>query len=174
MDADNELVPDNLPLFLKSIMDTGATLVHGNLIDKMGDEILELRSGRVASMRLTVGNSVDAFTLVDASKLLRVGGFLSDPRLYGYEDWEMILHLIYEEEKVVFVPAVMGYYYRNPGSMLEETLDTQGAEETEVGSGPHSQQTVSLVRRMFAQSGTREWDTTRVGHVYHPAVGYIE
>jgi succinoglycan biosynthesis protein ExoO len=174
MDADNELVPANLPLFLKSIMDTGAALVHGNLIDKLGDEILELRSGRVATMRLTVGNSVDAFTVVDARKLLRVGGFHSDPRLYAYEDWEMILHLIYEEERVVFVPAVMGYYYRNPGSMLEETFDTQGTEETEVGSSPHLPQTVSLVRRMFAQSGTREWDATRVGYVYHPAVGYIE
>jgi glycosyltransferase involved in cell wall biosynthesis len=174
MDADNELVPANLPLFLTSIMDTGVALVHGNLIDTSGDGILGLRSGRVAAMRLTVGNNVDAFTVVDASKLLRAGGFQSDPRLYAYEDWEMILHLIYEEEKVVFVPAVMGYYYRNPGSMLEETFDTQGTEESEVGSAQHSPQTVSLVRRMFAQSGTREWDPTRVGYIYHPAVGYIE
>lgn len=171
MDADNELVADNLPLFLQSIVETGAALVHGNLIDKQGDKVMELRSGRVATMRLTVSNSIDAFALVDARKLLRFGGYVSDPQLYGYEDWEMLLHLIAEEEKLVFVPAVMGYYYRNPGSMLEETLEKRGPE---VGSGPHAVGTISLVRRMFAQTGTREWDAIRVGRVYHPAVGYID
>jgi hypothetical protein len=33
---------------------------------------------------------------------------------------------------------------------------------------------VTLLRRMFAQTGTREWDTVRVGRIYHPAVGYID
>jgi hypothetical protein len=27
---------------------------------------------------------------------------------------------------------------------------------------------------MFAQTGTREWDVLRVGHIYHPAVGYFD
>ena len=52
---------------------------------------------------------------------------MSDPQLYGHEDWEMLLHLIFEGKQVVFVPAAMGYYYRNPRSMLEETL--QSSEE---------------------------------------------
>jgi succinoglycan biosynthesis protein ExoO len=167
MDADNELVADNLPLFLQSIVETGAALVHGNLIDKQGERTMELRSGRIATMGLTADNMIDAFALVDAKKLLRVGGYVSDPRLYGYEDWEMMLHLISEEEKVVFVPAAMGYYFRNPGSMVEEALEPRGSA---LGSFPHR----SLVRRMFAQTGTREWDPVRVEHVYHPAVGYID
>jgi hypothetical protein len=33
---------------------------------------------------------------------------------------------------------------------------------------------VTLLRRMFAQTGTREWDPVKVGRVYHPAVGYID
>jgi hypothetical protein len=31
-----------------------------------------------------------------------------------------------------------------------------------------------LLQRMFAQTGTREWDAVKVGRLYHPAVGYID
>ncbi len=165
MDADNELVPDNLPLFLRSIAQTGAALVHGNLIDVRGEKVMQLKSNDVASMWLSWGNYIDAFALVDARKLLRVGGYTTDPRIYAYEDWEMALHLIAEEEMIVFVPAVMGYYHSHPTSMLQETLERTGV---------HSKQTVALVRRMFSQSGTREWDPLKVGRTYHPAVGFIE
>jgi succinoglycan biosynthesis protein ExoO len=161
MDADNELLPDNLPLLLQSITETGAALVYGNLIDKKGKEVMQLKSSDVATMRLSEGNQIDAFALVDAKKLLRVGGYTYDPRIYAYEDWEMILHLIAEEETLVFVPAVMGYYHRQSGSMLQE-------------SSAIRKETYALVQRMFAQSGTRRWDPIRVGRIYHPQVGYID
>ena len=70
---------------------------------------------------------------------------------------------------MVFVPTVMGYYYRNPRSMLEETTQSEGGKARSAAV-----ETASLVRRMFAQTGTREWDPVQVGHIYHPAVGYIE
>ena len=170
MDADNELVADNLPLFLRSIIETGATLVHGNLLYKEGEQTIQLLSGRVANLRLTDRNYIDAFALVDARELLKLGGFVSDSRLYGYEDWEMLLNMIFEGKKVVFVPAAMGYYYRNPRSMLEETLQSREEEEARTPAA----ETASLVWRMFAQSGTREWDPMQIGHIYHPAVGYID
>jgi succinoglycan biosynthesis protein ExoO len=160
LDADNELLPENLPLFSKSIVETEATLVYGNLIYKRGEKVVHLISEDVATMRLSKGNYIDAFALVDAKKLLRMGGYTTDPRIFAHEDWEMVLHLIAEEEKIVFVPAVMGYYHRQPGSMLQEASAIR-------------EETYALVQRMFAQSGTREWDPVRVGHAYHPAVGYI-
>jgi glycosyltransferase involved in cell wall biosynthesis len=181
MDADNELVPDNLPLFLRSIIETGAALVHGNLIAKtQGEEVVRLWSSRVATMRLTRNNYIDAFALVDVRKLLRVGGYTSNPRLYGYEDWEMVLHLISEEEMIVFVPVVMGYYHRNPGSMLQETLQKAERKTGSRSEGlpledtKRSEEARALMRRMFAQTGTREWDPVRVGYIYHPAVGWID
>jgi len=176
MDADNELVPDNLLLFLQSIVETGAALVHGNLIAKtQGEEAVRLWSSRVATMRLTEGNYIDAFALVDARKLLRVGGYTSNPRLYGYEDWEIVLHLIAEEKKIVFVPAVMGYYHRNPGSMLQETLQkAERKNDSPSEKTKRSEEAKALMQRMFAQTGTREWDPVRVGYIYHPAVGYID
>jgi hypothetical protein len=71
---------------------------------------------------------------------------------------------------VVFVPSVMGYYYRNPLSMLEETTKKSDGK---MASSPAAKSS-SHLRRMFAQSGTREWDSMQIGHIYHPAVGYID
>ncbi|MGH3106982.1 MAG: glycosyltransferase family 2 protein, partial [Rubrobacter sp.] len=169
LDADNELVADNLPLFLQTGVQTGAAVVHGLLIDKREGRMTGLRSDNVASMRLTTGNYIDAFALLDAMKVLRAGGFVTDQRLYGYEDWEMILHLIAEEEQVVFVPVVMGYYHLTPGSMFAETAEDKGPPPRSAAP-----EVVTLLRRMFAQTGTREWDAVRVGRIYHPAVGYID
>jgi succinoglycan biosynthesis protein ExoO len=181
LDADNELIPDNLPLFLQSIIDTDAALVYGNLIAKaQGEEVIRLWSSRAATMRLTRNNYIDAFALVDARRLLKAGGYNSDPRLYGYEDWEIVLHLIAEEEKIVFVPAVMGYYYRTPGSMLQETLQKgeqktgSSSEDLRLEGTKRSEETRVLMQRMFAQTGTREWDPVKVGYIYHPAVGFID
>ena len=127
-----------------------------------------VRSDNVASMRLTAGNYIDAFALVDTTKLLRVGGYLADPRL-PHEDWEMVLHLIAEEEQVVFVPVVMGYYHLASGSMYAETAEDKGPRPRTAAP-----EVVALLRRMFAQTGSREWDDLRVGRIYHPAVGYID
>lgn len=168
LDADNELVADNLPLFLQSGLRTGAALVHGLLIDKRDGRMTGIRSDNVASMRLTAGNYIDAFALVDAKKLLRVGGYLADPRL-PHEDWEMVLHLIAEEEQVVFVPVVMGFYHLAPGSMYAETAEDKGPRPRSAAP-----EVVTLLRRMFAQTGTREWDAIKVGRIYHPAVGYVD
>ena len=169
LDADNELIAANLPLFLQSSLETGAALVHGLLLDKREGKMTGIRSDNVASMRLTAGNYIDAFALLDSTKVLRAGGFVTDQRLYGYEDWEMILHLIAEEEELVFVPVVLGYYHLTPGSMYAETGEGKGP--TPRSAAP---EVVTLLRRMFAQTGTREWDAVKVGRIYHPAVGYIE
>jgi len=168
LDADNELIADNLPLFARSIAQTDAALVHGLLLDKREGRMTGIRSDYVASMRLTAGNYIDAFALVDAQKLLRVGGYLADSRM-PHEDWEMVLHLIAEEERVVFVPVVMGYYHLAPGSMYAETAANKGPRPSIAAP-----EVVALLRRMYAQTGTREWDAIKVGRIYHPAVGYID
>lgn len=160
MDADNEIVPGNAPLFLKSIMDTGAALVYGNLIDKEYEDVVGVRSNMPATMDLSRRNYVDAFSVVDAEKVLRTGGYT---RIHPYcpDDWEMILHLIAEEETIVFVPAVLGYYHRQPLSGTRENT-------------PHGPGVVAALRRVHAQTGTREWDDVRVGRVYHPHVGFVD
>lgn len=160
MDADNELIPSNLPLFLRSIIETGAALVYGNLVEKRGPKATKLRSKRAVNAQIFESNQVDAFALADAEKLLRVGGYATDPQLYGREDWEMTLHLVAEEEGIVFVPAVLGYYHLISRSMLEETK-TQREEGRE------------FLRRVYAQNGVRWWDTGKIARLYHPDAGFI-
>lgn len=160
LDADNELLPENLPLFLRSIRQTGAALVYGNLITCRNGEVVRLKSSQPVNMKITAQSQVDAFSLVDAGKLLDAGGY--NPRFYSGEDWEMLLHLISEEEKIVFVPAVLGYY-----NILENSKFRNAKPNYDTDLRP-------LLRRMYAQSGTREWDSARVGSAYHPDVGYLE
>jgi hypothetical protein len=160
LDADNELVPENLPLFARSIAQTGATVVYGNLLEKRGGKPAGLRSRRPVNERIFERNQVDAFSVVDAEKLLTLGGYASDPQLYGREDWEMILHLIAEEEKIVFVPAVLGHYHTLPLSMMEETR-TQREEG------------LSHLRRVYSQNGPRR-HAGPLCRIYHPDAGYLD
>jgi glycosyltransferase involved in cell wall biosynthesis len=159
LDADNELLPENLPLFLRSMEETGAAVAHGNLITVRDGEVVQLTNNTRANMHLSRNNHIDAFALFDAEKLLRIGGY--HPWFYRASDWEMIQHLIAEEEKIVFVPAVLGYYYINPGSMSRKPR-TQRETITQ------------LARRVYSQTGTREWDLVQVGRTYHPELGYLD
>jgi len=160
MDSDNELIPRNLTVFLRSILETDATLVYGNLIDNQHRDATGIRSNMPATLRLMTANYIDAFSIVDAEKILRLGGYA---RIHPYcpDDWEMNLHLIAEEASIVFVPAVLGYYHKQQLSGSEENV-------------PFAQGANAALRRVYAQTGLREWDNMRVGRIYHPDVGYVD
>lgn len=159
MDADDEVVPANLPLFLRGIQQTGAAMVYGNVLRKQDDEIIGLWSHMPATMSITESNYIHAISLVDAERILGIGGFT---RVHPYtpEDWEMVLHLIAEEEELVFVPAVLGYYYEHPLSLRQELRQNRGQ--------------IAALRRIYAQTGGRTWDNLQVGRIYHPDVGYVD
>src|SRR5215207_6893215 len=160
MDADNELVPSNLPLFLRSILETDATMVYGNLIDRQGRDVVGVRSNMPVTLHLIRTNYIDAFSIVDADRILKLGNYT---RIHPYcpDDWEMNLHLIAEEESIVFVPAVFGYYHKLPHSGNQENV-------------PFAQTANATLRRVYAQTGTREWDSMQVGRIYHPDVGFMD
>jgi glycosyltransferase involved in cell wall biosynthesis len=160
LDGDNELVPENLSLFVDAMRTTGAALAYGNLLER-ADEVVGVRSNAAATMGLFAENYIDAFALFDADQVMRVGGFDCHPQLYGWEDWELVLHLIEESRTLLFVPAIMGYYTINRRSMLRET-DMRAAERYE------------LIQRMHAPVGDRAWDPVRVGRIYHPAIGFLD
>lgn len=159
LDADNEVLPENLSLFARSIRQTGAAMVYGNLLVKRDGEVVGARSNMTATMRLATTDYIDAFSIVNAERILSIGGFT---RLHPYapEDWEMVLHLIAEEEEIVFVPAVLGYYHEPPHSASGELQQDRGQR--------------TAMRRVHAQTGPRNWDNLRVGRIYHPDVGYVD
>lgn len=159
MDADNELLPENLSLFLRSAQQTRATMVYGNLIDKRNDKVVGIRSNMAPTLRLLRANYIDAFSILDAEKVLKLGGY-TRVHPYSPDDWEMVLHLIAEEQLIVLVPAVMGYYHLNTLSASQEL--------------PNSKEGRGTVYRIYAQTGMREWDDLQVGRIYHPDVGFVD
>jgi succinoglycan biosynthesis protein ExoO len=162
MDADNELLPDNLHHFYRSIRDTGAAAVYGNLLSRRRD------SGHVAVLsnesfqdRMFAHNYVDAFGVFDRLQLLDCGGYSDNAAVRSREDWELYLHLAACGRKVVFVPLVFGFYHDLPGSMIKETARTESDQ-------------AAHVTRVFDQLGSRARLPLNTRHLrYHPDVGYL-
>ena len=76
------------------------------------------------------------------------------------EDYEIWLHLASNGRRIVFVPAVLGYYYILPGSMVTDRQKLDIAE--------------SRVLRIFNQVKAREFLQMNTCHLrYHPELGYI-
>jgi glycosyltransferase involved in cell wall biosynthesis len=160
LDADNELIPGNLHLFIRAIRETQASIVFGNLVTVSGEET-GVRGNRPFDMGMFGRNHIDACALADREKLVQMGGYVTDPRLFGYEDWEMSLHLASNGRKVVYVPEDFGRYYRIPGSMIRD-------EDVRHG------QTLKRINRIFNQVGIRKSMPIRTaGLSYHPDKGYL-
>jgi succinoglycan biosynthesis protein ExoO len=164
MDADNEMVPENLYHFYRAIRNTGAAMVYGNLIHiNAHGEAAKLVSNESFQSRIMVQNYIDAFALADRAQLLDAGGHLDTRDMIAREDWELYLHLAASGRRIVFVPLVMGFYHDIPGSITKATTD----------AAIHSAQ-YRLVQRMYNQLNIRAKMPSNTRHLrYHPDVGYL-
>jgi glycosyltransferase involved in cell wall biosynthesis len=160
LDADNELISENLWTFVRAIIETDAALVYGNLILREDGDVWASASDMKPTWFLTEQNYIDALAIVNSERILGVGGY-SRPHPYLPDDWEMNLHLIAEEETLVFVPAVLAYYHTHPLSASTENIPNREAFRV-------------VQQRIYAQSGSRGWDSERVGRMYHPDVGFLD
>jgi len=162
MDADNEVVADNLPIFRESLRKTGAAAAYGNLLvrgmnDAAAHGVLSNQSFQRGIFR---GNYVDAFAMFDRVQVVDAGRY--DASCSAHEDYELWLHLAAAGRRVLFVPVAFGYYYENAGSMINR-------EQADQNAGVHRR-----VKRIFDQVGARsglplETDCLR----YHPDLGYL-
>jgi glycosyltransferase involved in cell wall biosynthesis len=162
LDADNQLVPQNVATFLRSSIETEASLLYGNVITLEGDQVAEHRgmvSNMPATLYLTYTNYIDALCIMDAFDLMELGGY-TRVNPYSPEDWEMNMHLVAHENLIVFVPLLMGYYHEGSQSASTEL------EVTDVG--------VKTIKRIYALGGPRSWDKKRVGRIYYPQVGFLD
>ena len=74
---------------------------------------------------LLVSNSIICACIVRRSDFERIGGF--DEQLFGYEDWEFFIRLLYHDDVIHQEPATM-FYYRvnnNPNSVNVIAKNTQ-------------------------------------------------
>ena len=160
LDADNELIPENLPLFLDTLQQTQAAVAYGNLLVRTStaDYAHFVLSNESIQKKLFQGNYVDTFSVWDRAQLLDVGGY--DASCYFLEDYEMWLHLASNGRRIVFVPAVLGYYYLLPSQKSSDL--------------PKQEIAKARILRIFNQVKVREFLQMNTCHLrYHPALGYI-
>jgi succinoglycan biosynthesis protein ExoO len=154
LDADNEIVPENLPTFVRAADETAAAMIYGNLLKMATGEAAGLISNDVVHEEIFEENYIDAFAIVDRRKALAHGGYRED--MTSHEDWELTLHLIAEGESIVFVPAVLGHYHVENHSMVKTT--------------PFEHR---RMHRIFNQRGTGFSPAFTARRMYHPALGWL-
>jgi glycosyltransferase involved in cell wall biosynthesis len=160
LDADNELIGANVPLFLRAIRETHGAAVYGNLLVRaLGHHRAhELISHESFQNRLFDQNYVDAFALVDRLQLIDVGGYTTS--WSNWQDWELWARLAANGRRLVFVPVALGYYYELPHSMLRTITNAEDL--------------FARQKRIFDQTGFRKHLLTNSNHLrYHPEVGYL-
>lgn len=164
MDADNELVPENIHTFYRVIEQTEAAVVYGNVIHYgLNNQYLNLINNESFQNHIFRENYIDTFALYDGMQIFDSGGYEENFILHGHEDWELFLHLAASGRRLVFVPVVFGIYHDMPGSRVKSVKD-------EV----HIQQRREYLERVFDQLGLREKLLPNTHQLrYHPDIGYI-
>lgn len=162
LDADNALLPNNLPLFYRAIRDTQAAAVFGNLLcTETSTKPPHLLSNEPVRDRLFFGNYIDACVLGDRPQLLDCGGYQTDPFLHGWDDYELNLRLVTQGRKLVFVPLAFAHYYELPQSLITEFNE-------------HADEGARRMQRLFNQLGNRPKLPYNSRHLrYHPDTGYL-
>jgi glycosyltransferase involved in cell wall biosynthesis len=157
LDADNEVVPTSLPVLYRSLCQTRAAAVYGNVLIRQLDQhrASAVLSNESVQPSLFTGNYIDTMALADRHQLLDLGGFHD---ALPYEDWELWQHLVAEGRLVVFVPVVVGFYYELPLSNLRLARDGSAAW--------------AKSKRIFDQCGFREGARANAYYRrHHPDVG---
>jgi hypothetical protein len=130
LDADNELRRTAMPRLMEALdADPEAGFAYG-IIERFSVDGPE---GLVSSFgwdppRLRRGNYIDACALVRRQALNELGGYSSDQRLYGWEDYDLWVRMAEAGRHAAFVPEIIARYRVAPSSMIwEANLSTTDA-----------------------------------------------
>ncbi len=153
MSARNELLPANLPVFVRSALDTGAAMVYGNVMEKRGSALVGVRSNMPVMPGLSKSRRVDGFCIVNALMLEEAGEIAAFADANGTEGWEMALRLSGGEGDIVFVPAVLGYRHEWAGDRESDAARARSAAGRTNREAP---------------------DVRAPARIYHPEVGFMD
>jgi GT2 family glycosyltransferase len=123
LDADNAIYPYALER-LASALDEhpDAAFAYGICERFDGGGPLDLESWLPWQPdRLRLGNYIDALAMIRRSVLREVGGFTTDDRLYGWEDFALWCAFAQRGLEGIFVPEIVARYRRSVSSMLTAT-----------------------------------------------------
>jgi glycosyltransferase involved in cell wall biosynthesis len=161
LDTNNELLAENITLFLRTLQQTGAAAVYGNLLVRSVTSHCahNILSNESMQPKLFQRNYVDGFALFDRRQLLDCAGFTANERLR--EDHELWMHLVASGRRIVFVPVVLGYYYLLPSSI--GAADDLFSKDRQPGDA-----------RVFDEPRLRASLPANTYHLrHHPQIGYV-
>lgn len=130
LDADNAIYPHALGRLVRAMDDMPAATFAYGLIEQFG---VDGPAGVMSYLgwdptRLRYGNFVDAMAMMHRSALLEVGGYTTDPRLYGWEDFALWCAFADRGWVGVRVPEIVARYRLALHSMISLTnIDASAA-----------------------------------------------
>jgi hypothetical protein len=124
LDADNGLYPHGLGRLVRALeADPGAAFAY--------PIIAMYERGRPAGLLSRHGwdpgllaqyNSIDAMALIRREALIAIGGYCTDPRLMGLEDYDVWCQIAERDWRGVHVPEILAWYRQTEHSMVSIAL----------------------------------------------------
>jgi len=130
LDSDNELLPNCMGRLVDALdRDREASFAYGMLACFSDAGYVRLISKFPWDpARLRGGNYIDALALMRLRVLRDMGGYTTDTRLYGWEDYDLYCRFAECGHRAAFVPELVGRYRVSGDSMLSITdLSTSAA-----------------------------------------------
>jgi Glycosyl transferase family 2 len=124
LDADNSIYPNALERLAGALdADPGAAFAYGILEQVSGDhEVVGLMSWLGWDpLRLRYGNYIDAMAMIRRGALRAAGGYTTDVRLYGWEDFALWCAFANAGWRGVRIPEIVGRYVAAAHSMIAIT-----------------------------------------------------
>ena len=125
LDSDNEIYPRCLDGLIWALEDDPTATFAYSLIEVFGDldAYLAVGGGPLLNIfgweadRLRAGNYIDAMALIRTAELREMGGYATDRRLYGFEDWDLWCRVADRGGKGRLVPQILARYRGSATSM---------------------------------------------------------
>ena len=123
LDADNAIYPHALERLACALDDNPDAAFAYGICEKFdGSGATDLESWLPwQPERLRLGNYIDALAMIRRSALRQVGGFTTDERLHGWEDFALWCAFAQRGLEGIFVPEITARYRRSVNSMLTAT-----------------------------------------------------
>lgn len=136
LDSDNEVYPRCLGALVATLDADPGSMFAYPILEAVGmvDAYVATGGSPLVSMfgwepkRLRKGNFVDALALIRTDLLRELGGYTTDRRLYGWEDYDLWCRIAERGDRGRQVPQILARYRASPTSMRSITnLSMAGA-----------------------------------------------
>jgi hypothetical protein len=124
LDADNGLYPHGLGRLVRALeADSAAAFAYPiiAMYERGRPSGLLSRHGWDPSL-LAQYNSIDAMALIRREILVAIGGYCTDPRLMGLEDYDLWCQIAERDWRGVHVPEILAWYRQTEHSMVSIAL----------------------------------------------------